>query len=203
MLSDRLASKIVRDDTTGCWLFQGCVTSTGYGRVSENGRPDWAHRVYYRALRGAIPAGKVLDHLCRNRRCVNPDHLEPVTDRENTVRGVAPEATRARHKQQTHCKRGHPLFGGNLRRGSDGRRVCIACHSAHAAAYRARIHMPNKRKRAVVTPAGRFASASEAARAHGLAPSVATWRARNRFGGWAYADVLLEIANAPEPPDAR
>lgn len=135
---DRFMAKVSRDEETGCWSWTGCVTSTGYGRVWNGQRSDWAHRVIYKLASRTIPDGLVLDHLCRNRRCVNPDHLEPVTDRQNTMRGVNPEATRARHKSKTHCLRGHPLFGLNIRIDNRGHRICRACNAIHRQASQLR-----------------------------------------------------------------
>lgn len=83
----------------------------------------YAHRVYYEARFGPIPAGLQLDHLCRNRGCVNPDHLEPVTCRENLMRGHTVAAANAK---KTHCNAGHALAGDNLRVWK-GKRYCIVC----------------------------------------------------------------------------
>ena len=130
-LPSRIASKVDLDPATECWNWAACTTSTGYGRVWDGQRADWAHRVVFTELRGAIPPGKVLDHLCRNRRCVNPDHLEPVTDGENTARGDCPDVTRERHRAQRWCKRGHPLFGHNVYLHPAGRRVCKQCRAIH------------------------------------------------------------------------
>lgn len=109
--------------TPGCWFWTGARTSTGYGNFMVDGR-RWvkAHRWAYERLIGAIPWGLELDHLCRVRHCVNVAHLEPVTHRENGIRGIGPQS-RARH---THCKRGHAYAIHGQRR-SDGRRRCGEC----------------------------------------------------------------------------
>jgi hypothetical protein len=129
-LADRFWQKIVRDPDTGCWEWTGSLNSHGYGQIwggADVGRPLLAHRVAYELLAGPIPADLTIDHLCRNRACVNPTHLEAVTMTENWSRGESVPAQRAR---QTHCKNGHALTGANLvQRGPDGRhrgcRICI------------------------------------------------------------------------------
>ena len=83
----------------------------------------YAHRVAYEIIKGKIPDGLDLDHLCRNKVCVNPDHLEAVTRRENLMRG---NTIIAKEVKQTHCKRGHPLSGNNLY--FYGFRRCKKCH---------------------------------------------------------------------------
>lgn len=85
---ERMRAKIAVADTN-CWLWQGEINRNGYGRVWVNGKRLMAHRVAYEAFHGAITPGLVLDHLCRNRRCCNPEHLEPVTVKVNTQRGDA------------------------------------------------------------------------------------------------------------------
>lgn len=107
-----------------CWNWLGNPSSTdGYGYIKVNGKRIPAHVFGYKLLVGSIPTDLYLDHLCRNRICVNPNHLEPVTNRENILRGAG---LAAQQIQQTHCLRGHPLFGDNLRmRGR--RRICKTC----------------------------------------------------------------------------
>lgn len=100
----------------GCWEWTGGIDRGGYGKW-QHGK---AHRVVYTKLRGPIPEGMQLDHRCRNRACVNPDHLEPVTNRENILRGNGHTAINAR--KQT-CKRGH----NDWKRTAEGGRCCVTC----------------------------------------------------------------------------
>jgi hypothetical protein len=96
--------------TDSCWTWTG-KKRAGYGRLKVDGRQLSAHRVAYELLIGPIPDGAQLDHLCRNRACVNPGHLEPVTARTNILRG---EGLAAKEAAQKRCFRGHLLEGGNL-----------------------------------------------------------------------------------------
>lgn len=118
-------------DKSGCWIWQRHVNSGGYGTVSYLGRKMLAHRASYEEFVGPIPDGLTLDHLCRNTRCVNPEHLEPVTNRENILRGDGLSARRAR---VTVCPKGHPYDDKNTYRTPDGRRNCRACNRLRARA---------------------------------------------------------------------
>jgi hypothetical protein len=91
--------------TDDCWEWTGTKERMGYGQMRYQRRMAMAHRVAYMLFVGPIPEGMELDHLCRNRGCVNPDHLEPVDHRTNILRGVSPSAADAR---KTHCINGHP-----------------------------------------------------------------------------------------------
>lgn len=106
----------------GCWLWTGKIGHNGYGKSSAR----LAHRVSWELQRGPIPAGLVIDHLCRVRHCVNPDHLEPVTIQENIRRGIGQSAVNTR---KTHCIRGHALEGENLLIKA-GKRQCRDCTRA-------------------------------------------------------------------------
>lgn len=95
-----------------CWLFAKSLSPKGYGLIYKNNDPSqYAHRVMYENMVGPIPEGFVTDHLCRITRCINPDHLEPVTPKENLYRGFAPSSL---NRFKTHCPFGHPLSGDNL-----------------------------------------------------------------------------------------
>lgn len=82
----RFESKYVVDGESGCWNWTGTIDAKGYGRLDLGGRPQKAHRVAHNLLVGPIGHGLTIDHLCRNKRCVNPDHLEAVTAVENVRR---------------------------------------------------------------------------------------------------------------------
>lgn len=112
----------------GCWLWTGSLSNDGYG----------AHRRVYLRLVGPIPDGLHLDHLCRNRACVNPDHLEPVTPAENIRRSVRPESMR--RAPRTECSEGHPLTGENLYvpPSKPTTRICRTCYNAYVRTYRAK-----------------------------------------------------------------
>ena len=109
--------------TDSCWLWRGYIDPKGYGRFYWNKREGRAHRFSYETFIGPIPDGLTIDHLCRVRHCVWPDHLEAVSSRINILRGAGISARNAR---KTHCKRGHPLSGGNLYVNS-GSRFCREC----------------------------------------------------------------------------
>lgn len=133
--TERFSSKYTVDKS-GCWCWSAAKTSDGYGQFWGNDSYVYAHRFSYEMHRGNIPSGLVIDHLCRNPSCVNPEHLECVTMKENTRRGILFEVKRMKAKKQTHCKRGHALFGENLIVGLRGNRTCKKCQRDKANEWR-------------------------------------------------------------------
>lgn len=132
-LEERFHGKYIPEPNSGCWLWTGSERSNGYGCICKNGKNYPAHRASYEIHKGPIPDGLVIDHLCRNRWCVNPDHLEAITQKENISRGAWHKADGSgfdhRHNaKKTHCPRGHPYSGENLQIRPCGRRQCRICH---------------------------------------------------------------------------
>lgn len=139
-LPERLSSKIATDPS-GCWRWTASLRD-GYGQVRVGSRVRGAHVVVYELLVGSVPDGMELDHACRNRWCVNPEHLSPMTHRENVLRGEAPSAVNAR---KTHCPRGHQLGGDNGRPSAP--RVCRICAlTIHAPKARVAARVARRRK---------------------------------------------------------
>ena len=124
----RLRLSRVRKDGD-CLLWTGHTNSKGYSTVQVLGVRVYIHRLAYMVHVGPIPDGLTIDHLCRNKRCVNPDHLEAVTNKVNILRGLG---VTAQNKRKTHCKRGHPLEGVNLRLLPGGGRACRTCLRVYA-----------------------------------------------------------------------
>lgn len=124
ILEDRFWSKIDKNGPNGCWLWNGQINQGGYGFITLNKKTVLAHRASYEFLKEEIPKGLVIDHLCKVRNCVNPDHLEAVTLVENTMRGDCPWAINAR---KTHCSNGHEFSDKNTKKDSRGNRRCIQC----------------------------------------------------------------------------
>jgi hypothetical protein len=109
---------------SGCWPWVGHLDRSGYGTFFFSGVKVPAYRFAYEIARGLIPDHLEIDHLCRSRSCVRPDHLQAVPHRVNQLRGSGFVAVRAR---QTHCKRGHEFTEANTRRLKNGCRNCRAC----------------------------------------------------------------------------
>ncbi len=121
----------VEPETNGCWIWKGYIGDGGYGLIVLDRRRR-VHRYLYEEFIGPVPDGLVLDHLCRVRHCVNPTHLEVVTQGENLRRGMGFPGINAR---KTHCPQGHPYEGRNLKRNA-GKRQCRICQNQHVAEWR-------------------------------------------------------------------
>lgn len=118
-----------------CWLYAGIINTAGYGVILVKLDGKWkmlrAHRVVYENMVGEIPTDLVCDHLCRNRSCINPSHIEPVSNGENLRRG---------HTRMTHCIHGHEFDKANTIVYMQGRRRrCRTCHYAGVRRYKHRI----------------------------------------------------------------
>jgi hypothetical protein len=126
-IESRILSKISVDGI-GCWIFDAARDPHDYGRIhTPPGETALAHRRLYIALVGPIPDDLTLDHLCRVHACCNPDHLEPVTQRENTLRG---NTIPAHAVAKTHCAHGHPFNERNTwRNPRNGVRQCRPCNA--------------------------------------------------------------------------
>jgi hypothetical protein len=122
-------------DPESCWRWGGKLDVYGYGRL---GSGQLAHRHSYVEVHGAIPTGLQIDHLCRVRDCVNPNHLEAVTARVNSLRSESVSAINAR---KTHCPQGHEYDEANTYIAPNGGRSCRSCNRVRAAEYRARKEM--------------------------------------------------------------
>ncbi|PXH62351.1 HNH endonuclease signature motif containing protein [Klebsiella variicola] len=131
----RLLSKVEKDLETGCWIFTGSRLPSGYGILWNGARPTGAHRISFQLYKGEIPAGKEIDHICNNRSCVNPAHLQAISHKENIHKSSTLMGVNAR---KSHCKRGHPLNGENLHITPLGARQCKECMRMHARNAKAR-----------------------------------------------------------------
>lgn len=113
-----------RPDLGPCWLWTASLNNMGYGQVRVNYVLKLSHRFAYELLVGPVPAGLELDHLCRTPACVNPAHLEPVTHRENMLRGNTPAGN---HARSIECPKGHPRTPENTCVTPEGWRQCLPC----------------------------------------------------------------------------
>jgi hypothetical protein len=131
-IKQRILKHSMPEPNTGCWIWHGDSVNGGYGRTSVDGRKWLVHRAAYHAWVGDIPKGLTIDHLCKQPSCCNPQHMEPVTMKENIMRGDSFSRINA---EKVECKRGHPLSGDNLYRYKDGRRDCRTCMDIRYRAY--------------------------------------------------------------------
>jgi len=164
---ERFLQKVTYEPNSGCWLWTGSERSTGYGCFSLNRANYPAHRASYEFFVGPIPAGLVIDHACCVRVCVNPDHLRPMTQCDNLARGKSGKGVKTgrnptwlggnygngrdnllHNKRKSHCPKGHPYSGDNLKIRPCGRRECRECHRLKSARQLA----DRKRRLAAVLP---------------------------------------------------
>jgi hypothetical protein len=164
----RLLAQIEIDPQSGCWQIRGRKPGR-YHPIWVGNERICAHRYVYESLVGAIRLGFVVDHLCGNRSCVNPLHLEPVTLAENTRRAAG-----ARNRSKTHCIHGHPLSGRNLYlrydRAGGPHRLCKACQAMHSRAFRAK-----QKQLSAAQAANPVGAGMEGSRFSSLGASVSLW----------------------------
>jgi len=132
-----------QENKNGCWEWTGYKDPAGYGQIGTPSGVKLVHRVSYEYYVGKIPDGLQIDHLCRNRPCVNPEHLEPVTAKENVGRGMAGRVRTLLAAQQTHCKWGHEFTKSNTYICRKGIRNCRRCHKRRERERRERIKINN------------------------------------------------------------
>lgn len=113
------------DVLSGCWIWIRGISKDGYAKIYHNGKDTYGHRVSYEHWNGKIPDKLQIDHLCRNRKCVNPKHLEVVSTQENSLRGLSPWVLNSR---KTHCPQGHPYI--------KNKRRCKECKSKYKSKYK-------------------------------------------------------------------
>lgn len=150
LTKEQILLKASPEPNTGCWLWTESDNGRGYGRVCRGNKMQQAHRVFYELFKGPIPEDAELDHLCRVKCCVNPDHLDPVDHRTNVKRGDAGAATTARQRAKTHCPRGHAYEGRNVMISKLGRRKCRTCSQERDRARHPIKHQRRKEKAAAL-----------------------------------------------------
>ncbi len=138
-MRERFVAKIDPTGNRGCWEWTASLSPKGYGKFRAGKKTMQAHRVSFALAGNTVPEGLQIDHVCRNRKCVNPEHLEAVTGKVNTMRG---DTIPARHAARTHCLHGHELTESNLVPSCPYRK-CLTCNREAAKAY-ARWRRANK-----------------------------------------------------------
>ena len=164
----------VRKDPGGCWIWTRPLDDSGYGRLRVGSKVWYAHVLSYELETGAVPEGHVVDHTCRNRACVRPDHLEAVTGYVNTLRGAGPSAQNAR---KTHCKKGHEFTEDNIIWKGD-RRNCKTCRKASREAQRRKVKASPRRAPPTEGALRRLRAAGETWAAIGVVYGVSDTTAR-------------------------
>ena len=128
-LAEKFIAQAMPEPNTGCWIWCGRLAVSGYGTIYNEGKNVLAHRVSYEISKGKIPDGLHVDHRCSNRWCVNPDHLDAVTQAENGRRTAQRGRCKSHNSLKTHCPYGHPYSGDNLYTKPNGERVCVTCRN--------------------------------------------------------------------------
>jgi len=119
-----------------CWEWSGYKDKDGYGKFSLNRTPFMAHRISFNIFKGIIKDNLVIDHICHNRSCINPEHLRQVTIKTNTLENSVGNAYF--NSIKTHCNKGHEFIGANIGKDSSGDRYCKKCHCIRQKEYLAR-----------------------------------------------------------------
>ena len=148
-LEERLEAKYMPEPNSGCWLWLGATNNKGYAQIHVNGKTELAHRKSYEIYVGQIPDGLTLDHLCRVACCINPAHLEPVSMRENYLRGNGPKVNGDFYRTKTHCSNGHLYSGENLIIEKNGWRSCRICRRAAWTRYNRKRAVEKRRRQQV------------------------------------------------------
>jgi hypothetical protein len=136
---ERFEAKYVRLTESGCWAWTACISKAGYAKFGDGLKVRPAHIWSYEQKKGKVPQGLELDHLCRVRCCVNPDHLEAVTHKVNMTRGIAAEKLAEYFNTITHCPQGHEYSGENTAfslsaNSESSRKYCKECKRLKAIA---------------------------------------------------------------------
>ncbi len=136
-LAAKVRSRCIEDEN-GCFNWTGASSSSGYGQTWLMGKHISTHRLMYTAHKGAIPDGLHIDHLCRNRGCCNPDHLEAVTPAENSRRGMSGKRVKDWAASKTECDNGHPYTPDSIYTCKAGKRTCRLCKQERDRLYRSK-----------------------------------------------------------------